>query len=245
MEQYLFSELRAMEERHWWFMARRAILTRLMRKALRSHKPERPVLLDCGCGTGGMLRFLLHEFEAFGTDGSVVALQQIGAESSGRLSCADLSRGLPFRDNSFDGIFLVEVLEHIQDELEALREIMRILKPGGALVLTVPPFQCLWTHRDASHGHIRRYRAGRAARLLRDAGADIIRVSYWTAFLFPLAAAIRIWQGRFHAAGEEDLFVPPNFLNSLFYRITLAEGLVIPWLPLPFGISVVAVARKK
>ena len=140
---------------------------------------------------------------------------------------------LPFRDNSFDACLSLDVLEHIQDDTSALKEIRRVLKPGGVLLLTVPAYQWMWSNMDIN-GHFRRYTKAQVAGLLEKVKLQPEIISYYNCFLFPLAVV-----QRFTERHTRKKAVAGEFLPSLPAAINRLDHVL-----LPFGLSVLAAAKK-
>ena len=172
------------EDRYWWFVARRHLITSL----LGSHyeRTGRLRILDIGCGTGAMLDDLKPFGEVIGADFSPEALQFcVTRGASAGLARADVRR-LPFADESFDVVTAMDIIEHIDDDKAASSEIFRVLKPGGRLLVTVPAFPSLWSEHDEALHHFRRYTAPRLKDLFQRVGLRVDKLSYTVTTLFPL-----------------------------------------------------------
>ena len=240
MERVVYDRMRALELTHWWFVARRAILTRLLGDL---PLPPRARVLEAGCGVGGNLEMLRRfgEVEAMEPDAesrAYVAERYGLTPSDGRLP-----DGLPYAPASFDLVCALDVVEHVDDDRAALAALAGLLKPGGHLVITVPAYRWMWSRHDELHHHQRRYTRGEVAALLRAAELTPVKLSYFNTLLFPLAATLRLGArllGR-HAGGDE---LPPRPLNALLTRVFALEGALLRRANLPFGLSIVAVGRR-
>jgi ubiquinone/menaquinone biosynthesis C-methylase UbiE len=243
-----YSEYFQVEDKHWWFVGRRRILLALLDRFL--PEPPRPPrkILDVGCGTGTMLRYLAAYGEIQGVDADSEAVhfcQMRGLENVSQLA----GEAIPFADNSFDLITMFDVLEHIEDHSGALREIFRVLKRDGMLVLTVPAYRFLWGAQDEISHHKRRYRASEIKQRLHEAGMVLIKLSYFNTLLFPFIALIRL--GRtFRRRRAEELksdftLTSAGPANELLARIFAWERHLVARWDLPFGVSIVGLARKK
>jgi len=239
-----YERMYALEDWYWWFVARREAAVRF----LWDHAPpERPLrVLDAGCGTGALLdRFRKSpDVRATGVDLSPDSLRYSHQRGHHRLVGADL-RYLPFRSGSFDVVTALDVLEHIPDDAGAVTEISRVLRPGGILVASVPAYQLLWGPHDEALHHCRRYRAGQFRGLLEADGLRVERLTYLLTALFPLAAGARL-MARLVRRNSTQAGLPPvpRFVNQALIALQAAELAVARQVPLPFGLSILAVARK-
>ena len=165
MEVSAYAAEAAVEVSHWWFVARRALFSSIIRS--RGIPREAPTL-DIGTSTGSNLRLLrdLNYSNVIGVDTSDVAIRFCAEKGLGRVRQADVCQ-LPFPSNMFHLVFVTDVLEHVEDDRRALSEVARVLAPGGAAIITVPAFQCLWGRQDDVACHKRRYRLRRLEALIR------------------------------------------------------------------------------
>jgi len=243
-----------LEDRYWWFVARRRLALGLLRKALAAKgtcpatgfstlQPAPPLVLDLGCGTGVVLRELREWALPVGLDMSPVALEFCRRRSLDDLVVAKGER-LPIGDGRFDAVVALDILEHIPDDAAAFREICRVLKPGGVLVLSVPAFRTLWGPHDVALMHQRRYRAGEIASRLSGAGFHLERISYSIFFLFPVVLVVRVLEKLKRGEPEASLPAVPRWFNAVLVRLQDFEAALIRRFRLPWGSSVVAVARR-
>jgi SAM-dependent methyltransferase len=164
-----------------------------------------------------------------------------------RLGAADT---LPFDGASFDLVTALDVLEHLDDDSAALREIGRVLRPGGQLLITVPAHRFMWGDQDEVNQHKRRYVAAEVHDRLTATGFQVLRLSYMNAFLFPPIAAIRLLRRLEHrlrpgTTQKSDFRYPaPRPLNFLLALIFGAEAPIVRRVNIPFGVSILALARK-
>jgi SAM-dependent methyltransferase len=241
MERVVFDRMAELDQLHWWFIARRRILEALIRRVVRPKKRAR--VLEVGCGTGHNLPMLkkFGKVEASELDSSARAL------ASKRLRREVKQAKLPdltmFERNGYDLIALLDVLEHVPDDVAALRAIHMRLKPGGALVLTVPANAWMWSAHDAAHHHFRRYSKKRLKQLFLMSGLQVQLLSYFNTLLFPpiaLALVLEKLTGR--ASAVERLPAAP--VNWLLEKLFGLERALVGRLPMPFGVSLVAVVRR-
>jgi hypothetical protein len=155
------------------------------------------------------------------------------------------AEALPLRTRSSTSLVCMDVLEHLDDDLAALRELSRVVEPGSTLVIVVPAYQWAWSDHDRRLGHRRRYTARRLRERVRAAGLVVIRCTYFHSWLVPLALVVRKTPLARLARGsnEEASFVSPSF-NRLLHLVTRIERALIHRLPLPFGLSIMLVAQR-
>jgi SAM-dependent methyltransferase len=205
--------------------------------------PKKARILEVGCGTGHNLA-MLKEFgrlEASELDrcARAVANKRLPRKfKEARLP--DLSM---FERNGYDLIALLDVLEHVPDDLASLRAIHRRLKPGGALLLTVPANPWMWSAHDVAHHHFRRYTRGGLARLFEQAGLDVQLLSYFNSLLFPPIAAARLLHKATGRDSADDA-LPGAPVNAMLNTVFGLEAGLLGRVPMPFGVSLVAVVRR-
>jgi SAM-dependent methyltransferase len=236
-----------LEESFWWFRGRRKVLLSLLRSRPMSARPL--VWLDAGCGTG----FNMTVFSSFGSvvgcDFSEDALAFCRQRGLRKLLRADVQR-LPCKAEVFDAVSFLDVLYHkkIRDDRTALNEARAALKPGGLLLIADSAFNVLRSPHDlAVHGR-ERYRKKTLRPRLEAAGFDVLRMSYFNFFLFPVIFIVR-WAERSRGGkketAESDLKVVPAIVNSVLSGILKFEALLLKRVDLPWGSSIVCLARKR
>lgn len=237
MEPAEYGAMAAVEERHWWFRGRLALVRAFLRRS------ARPGLgLDVSSGTG-MTLASLAPYVQVGADISPLALEFCRARGLTRLARGDLTR-LPFADSSFDTVTCLDTLEHVQDDGAALAEIRRVLRPGAVAVITVPAHPWMFSGHDAALHHVRRYRRAELALRVRASGLELETLRSTNVAVFPLVAAVRL-MGRGSREPRSDTgHVPAAPLNALLYAVTALESVVLPYVPSPFGVSLCCVARR-
>jgi SAM-dependent methyltransferase len=226
------------EEWYWWHRGRQ----RIVHSAIEQWAPPRPRILDVGCGTGHTTASLQRFGPVLGVDSGSTALLHAQARN------VDVARSsashLPVARESVDLVVALDVLEHLDDDAAAAREMLASLAPGGLLVATVPAYSSLWSSHDVRLGHRRRYRRRQLRDLLESAGFRIERCSYVMWAPLPFAAAVRLAE-RFAPKPAASGYVRvPRPLNELLTRIVGIDARLVRWVALPFGLSVLAVARR-
>ncbi len=242
------------EQTHAWSVARRDILLRLLQKYGVSRSAS---ILDIGCSSGTLIEQLVGAgYEnLLAIDVSERAVALCHARGLHQVRHVEGTH-THFDDNVFDCIIASDVLEHIEDEAEALQEWMRLLRPGGLLLLFVPAFALLWSEHDVVNQHFRRYTRGHLVQAARDAGYEVQEHGYWNFLLFfPTAAgrllsrvreAVSARRGQAPAVAEHDDFAELNpVVNGVIREVMKAENrLMQRGLRFPVGVSTWAVARK-
>lgn len=237
--------MRQLEDWYWWFVSRREAALQFTEDF---HPRRRPLrILDAGCGTGALLDRLQRrsDAEVYGLDFSGQALAYTRQRGHDHLVQADLTR-LPFPDGTFDVITALDVVEHIREDEGALREVHRVLRPGGVLLVSVPAFRFLWGPHDTALQHFRRYTAGEIAALMHKSGFRVSKLTYLLVLLFPLFVAQRLLTRLRPGTGPPQAQLVPvgHSLNRCLIRLQAAELALARHLSLPFGATVFCVAQK-
>ena len=250
MEPAAYRQFLELERSHWWFRGRRKVYLGLLRHHLRGARPRR--VLDLGCGMGGFL-------EGLSEIGERVVPSDVSLESLRR--CAErgfphgvLSSGyaLPFADRSFDLVCMFDAIEHIPDDARVMREVARVLSPGGRVFVSVPAYQFLYANNDRVAQHQRRYTRGRLRAVFEQAGLAVERNTHANVLLFPLilpavlgVKALEAVFQREASAEHTNLSWPiPRFVHGALCAAFAAELPVSRRADWPAGHSIAAIARK-
>jgi len=229
------------EETHWWYRS----LHRLMIQALEMEMPDwrNRAIVDVGCGTGAILQRLGNPEKNVGVDISPVAISFCRNRGLNNVREADIA-SMPFADESFDAAICSSVLYHewVADVGRALREIRRVLRPNGVLLINVPAFQFLHSAHDDAVMTARRFRKPELRELLVKNGFAIRRLTYWTTLLFPLALVARTFGGS--RMGRDFDLDKDSFVQKLFLKVMGLEAGLLRKISLPFGVALLAVGRK-
>jgi SAM-dependent methyltransferase len=249
-----YQRIYAVEEVHWWYAGLRALVLSLLQRFLaapmdRSEKGGalRPSILDAGCGTGGLASRMAVFATVTGLDLFPEAIRYSRTRGLTRLVAGSVE-ALPFAASTFDAVVSLDVLYHaaVADDQHAARELARVLRPGGILVINLPAYDWLRGHHDVTIHTARRYSRGRVCALLKGAGLRVEWVSHWNGLLLPAAVSFRVAQ-RLVArpvAGRSDVGPVHPVLNQAFATILAVERRLIGLSRLPFGLSVLAVGRR-
>ncbi len=243
MELEEYHRLREYEREYWWHVGRRFLLSAMLKAGV-SENRERSGL-DIGCGTGANAGILEPYARFVGTDVSV-ELYRPGLPRPAHPVLLAKGEALPFADGAFGLCTFFDVLEHIDDEDAFLKEVRRVLQPGGFVLLSVPAYPLLWSEHDVSLHHRRRY----VRRTLRDALTRnhfaVVRLTHGMASVFPLIAGYRLLArlrpGR--RAPQTSYVHTPALLNRLLSSLLELEAAWLRRLGLPFGTSLLCLARR-
>ena len=242
MDQLFFRDLYYLEKAHWWFFCRRKLVSDFLNLYQSTSGPR---ILDMGCGTGGMLDDLTYIGPEFGLDVSATAIKFCRTRGHDRLVLGS-GEALPYKTASFDAIVSLDVFEHIENDLLALKSVQRICAPGAVVILAVPAMPFLWTTRDERLLHRRRYTRGGLINTVRLAGFEVIKCSYYCVFYFPVVVAVvlvsRLAGIKPHVSADIPTVNP--IANYFFRQILSAEQWLMRWVNFPFGVSLVCVLRK-
>jgi SAM-dependent methyltransferase len=243
MEAVEYEKMFKLEDFYWWFVARRKLVLSLMQRAVKT--PGKVAVLDIGCGTGAMLRDLQVFGSPVGIDHADESLQFCRSRGLNRLAQCN-AENLGLKSGSFDLVISLDVLEHLEDDAAGIRECFRVCREGGALVLTVPAYDFLWSEHDEALGHKRRYSARELKAKLKAAGFRVEEMSYIITFLFFPIAVFRFLQNVLKPSTRPQTryIVLPPLLNRLLIFSLGIETRLIQWMSMPAGVSLVCVARK-
>jgi SAM-dependent methyltransferase len=241
MDDSLYRAFAEVEDRHWWFVARRAIVLRLIDRWV----PAGSTVVDVGCGTGGFIDALQSTHNVRGIDPAPPALEACRARGLGAVLQGTAADRASWGALPVDAVTLLDVIEHVDDDVAVLHEAAMAVVSSGVVIVTVPAYQWLWSHHDELNHHRRRYTASRLRAAHRKAGLEPIQSGYFNSVLFPLAVMQRAASGL--GIGGRPLAIPRPFLNRLFCRILSSEA---PRLGrgvsgFAFGLSAFCVSRPR
>lgn len=234
MKQNTFDFIDYEENKHWWFVAR----TNILKAIIESYNDEIENFLDIGCGTGYFLSKIAPIVEnAYGIEPHEYNNSKFENIISGTIE------NIPFDNNTFDFVSCFDVLEHVENPQEALDGILRVLKPGGFAIITVPACQFLYGPHDKEHDHYRRFSKDYFESLV-DPRFEIMKSTYFNTFLFPAEAPIRLLERAINQKVTKDS-APSPLLNKIFFKVFNSEKKWLMNHNFPIGVSYMAVLRKR
>ena len=244
-----FEFLFEMEQRHFWHVGRREIIYDLLQQTYHNGL-SKISMIEIGCGNGSVLQYLKNKgVNVEGGDLFLEALQFCQKRVNVPLYQFDVLN-TPFVNEQYDVVGLFDVIEHIEDDAAVLKEMHRICKPGGRIILTVPANKLLWSYFDVLSHHKRRYSKKELCQKLQDAGFAVEKLSFFVFFLFPMMLAYRIAKNLSHRSSNANSLSSYTELqtlplvNGVFLQTLRLEKLLIRRTNLPFGTSLLAIARK-
>lgn len=242
MDRVVYDRMAAHDTTHWWYRARREILSDFLKRW--GGVPAGARILEIGCGTGHNLPMLAE----FGEIDAIEIDETAAAKASERLGKQVGSSPLPELEGvapgSYDLVAVLDVIEHVEDDVAALKAIATALKPGGQILITVPAHQWMWSAHDVVNHHKRRYSKKTLAAALEAAGLRHRKLGWFNSLLFPVAVAAR-FAGKLTGKDDSDDSPPPKLLNTVFEKIFALERHLVGRVPLPPGLSIIVLASKR
>ncbi|QQG35640.1 MAG: class I SAM-dependent methyltransferase [Micavibrio aeruginosavorus] len=244
MDQDVYHRMADIQDRHWWYEGRRRILAHLIR---RLDLPSGANILEAGCGPGANLKMLSQFGKVFAFEPDDFAINYCRANSgipADRLQSGFLPAPIPFK-GPFDVVGAFDVIEHVEADQESLNALYALTKIGGYALFTVPAYSFLWSQHDVVNHHKRRYLRRDFRELLIKAGYRVEYISYYNTVLFPLVAAVRLIKKAIRVKDRPDETLPRcDVINLALRTIFAAERFVLGRIPLPCGVSIIAICRK-
>jgi len=241
MDRIVYDRMAAHDSTHWWYRARRDILADYLKRY--GKLPKLAKILEIGCGTGHNLPMLAQfgEVDAIEIDPAAraIASQRLGKP----VGDAPLPMLPGIERGYYDLIAVLDVVEHIEDDIAALRAMGDCLAPGGKILIAVPAHQWMWSAHDVVNHHHRRYSKASLDAAITKAGLKHSGLRWFNSLLFPLAAASRL-AGRITGKDDSDDSPPPGPVNALFERIFRIERHLVGRVPLTPGVSIITLASK-
>lgn len=242
MEREVFELMAAHEDRHWWFVGRRAVIRALLDRITLA--PDASIL-EAGCGTGGNLYLLEERGSVSAFEPSDDARDLLRQKDPHRvIEDGELPARLPFPQSSFDLVVALDVLEHIADDRKALLALVGLTRPGGFLLLTVPAHPALWGSHDLRLHHVRRYARRDLFALIEATPVDVVSFTAFNVLLAPIAVVLRLCERYVgtHIGNQERM--PPSVVNRVFAGLFAAERHLIRRRNLPWGLSYAVILQR-
>lgn len=244
MEIKEYGSLANRENFYFWHVGRREILKEaIFRSGIGVKNLD---ILDVGCGTGGNIILLKKFGRVVGLDSSAEALKFAERRGFAQLIQASATK-LPLPDNAFDLVSILDVLEHIEDDRGVIGEALRVLRPGGLLLITVPAYQWLWSQHDKALHHIRRYTKREVTSKVRHGGFEVLEQSYFVMLAVPITLFRKLRDKLLRNPDNPPKIydiVPPPLVNTLLLFLLRCEKILLRFMRLPFGTSIMVVAKK-
>lgn len=241
MDRQMYEAHDQLEATHWWFVARANIIMSLLRRELLDG--GKPRILDLGCGTGGMLLHLRTLGPSSGVDASPEAVAIAREKTGTDVRLGSLPHDVPFDRGTFDIVTVLDVIEHVDDDIGSLQTTYDMLRPGGLMVCTVPAHQYLWSEHDVLNEHKRRYSRNELRTKIENTGYNVRLLSFYNMFFYPPVAALRLMR-RNRTENKPQLGIVPGPINAFFTGLFASEKHLLKFASLPIGVSLIAIAQK-
>lgn len=231
------------EEKHWWFAARAVIVREIIEKY--GNLAPGDTILDIGCGTGAILKSLSETYRVVGIDMSPLAVEY--SKKRGLTDVFEMPvEEFPADQYDVRAALLLDVIEHIDDDLAVLKRAREIVGDDGRVIVTVPAYMWMWSAHDVLHHHKRRYSASQLRDVLDRAGLEPVKFTYYNTLLFPIGAAKKLMdRSKSATIDSTKLDMPSPAVNAMLKAVFASEKNIVSNITLPFGISLLAVARPK
>jgi 2-polyprenyl-3-methyl-5-hydroxy-6-metoxy-1,4-benzoquinol methylase len=233
-----------LESSHWWFKSRRHLIMQLINSLDLSYKAK---ILDIGCSSGPLIKSLNQQGyqQVYGIDFSKNAISLCVKKRLKQVAVMDAASPA-IKADQFDLIIASDILEHLQNDMAALKQWRRILKPNGVMIVIVPAFNFLWSSHDEVNHHFRRYTKHRLNQALNQNRLHLLRSSYSSFSSFLPAALLRLFQRKTHKKSSSfQLNDRLSIFNPLLTTIVKLENYGLNYINFPFGVSVFAIAKKE
>lgn len=241
MDAQHLAELTALEEGYWWHVAKRQLAAMLLTR----YAPPPGLLVEGGIGSSrNLLEFRRLGYAVLGLDAMCEAVELARRRGIEEVMLQDLEDPWPVMDGSARAVVLLDVLEHLADPRAALEHAWCVLQPGGALVVTVPAYPCLYGDWDRALGHYRRYTASLLREQAQQAKLHVRLLTHWNAFTLPVAIAVRGWRRLFPRPGAAEFPRVSALTNRMLLHCAALERRLIHRVPVPCGLSLVGVLTK-
>jgi ubiquinone/menaquinone biosynthesis C-methylase UbiE len=246
MEKIEYAIMYDIEQSYWWFLGKQFLVRSVLQEGSLCD-PEKDRILDIGCGTGTVLKLLEDFGTACGVELSTDAIQFLKKRGLNLVVRSDVSRSIPFKDNVFSVITCLDVLEHLDDDFALLKEMVRVCRPGGHIVVTVPALNVLWSPHDTALHHKRRYTRKQLLQKVAPLPASVVKRSYYNTTLIIPILAVRKIKPLFSdkQSVRSDFFMPiPRWINAFLTFLFFTEIRCLKRLNFPLGVSLLLIMKK-
>jgi len=242
----MFENLLKIEKKHFWHIGRKEIIYQL----LKLHNPKdskQTKMIEFGCGNGSILQYLFQNgFQIEGSDISLSCLQFFQKRNKKISLYQSDALNTPFHDETYHVIGLFDVLEHIENDTLALKESFRICKKNGLIIITVPAHKYLWSYFDEFSQHKRRYSKKELNLKLKKAGFEIEKISFYIFFLLPIFFLKRkLFKSQSLKINQLSELKTIPIINGIFLFLLRIEKILLKYFNLPFGTSLICIAKKR
>lgn len=243
MDPNAYIEIHEVENKHWWFIARRKIIEGVIRSF---ELPPGSNILEIGAGTGGNLKMLSQFGNVRAVEMDEYAREMAIRQTEGKIDieygrCPD---AIPFGNIRFDLICMFDVLEHVQEDVQTLSVLRSRLTANGRLLITVPAYQWMWSGHDEFLHHMRRYTRRELGEKLQNTGYRTSKITYFNTLLFPLAAIVRVKDRITRKKVDSVNRLPSPLLNDWLRKVFESEAGFVRDGNLPIGVSLLAVGEN-
>lgn len=243
MQAHHYPILYEVEETHWWYVGRRRIVQQLVEKIRPTLNAANPRILDVGCGTGANLKMLAAYGSAEGVDIEPQAIEFCHERGLDSVKLGAIE-SLPYESNSFELVTALDVVEHLDDDVAGLREIRRVLRRDGRVLLFVPAFMFLWGVQDDVSNHRRRYTLPSLLKAVEAAGFSVEWASYANISFFLPVLVVRSVMRWLRLQADTEYGINLSVMNGPFSSLFAAERFILQRGKIPFGVSAVCIARR-
>jgi len=245
MDQTYYQTYLMLEERNWWFRARKGILLSLLEsRVFCGRKPLQ--ILDVGCGPSALYVRALQEagHDIAGIDFSDQSIGMARKKGAKKVYNMSMESFFAYEKEPRDIILMLDMLEHVQNDLELVQSAFENIREAGTLFITVPAYQCLWGPHDEVNHHFRRYTKRKLVAIVSGAGFQVEKASYFNTLLFPLAL-VKKFADKFQGGGKKDFNDRSSgVINRVFTWIFEVEKYFLSWMSFPYGLSILVIAHK-
>lgn len=240
-----YAEMIELQDQHWWFVGRQKVIESFLDMEKMAKAGSQ--VLEIGCGVGGNVNLLGGSASYLGIDMHLPAVEYCKEKyPQHNFNCSRIE-DMPdeLKSSNFNSIYFLDVLEHLDQDLEVLKSARFFLQIDGKMLITVPAFNFLWSPHDEFVHHVRRYTKNSLKLTLEKAGYKVERISYFNYILFPLALIQRIGMKLTRKKLSKHISTPPYLINTFFERVFAFEARLLKFVNLPVGLSIIAVASRK